>query len=66
MGEHDVGAPLHRNMGVHVARGVPAVRIFCQYMGRDGGASRGRDSNLRTQTSHPATGSSPASATCRR
>jgi TPP-dependent pyruvate/acetoin dehydrogenase alpha subunit len=48
MGEHDIASPLHRNMGVHVARGADPVAIFCQYMGRSGGATRGRDSNLRT------------------
>ena len=49
MGPGDVGAPLHRNMGVHVARGAEPWRLLCQYMGRDGGATRGRDSNLRSQ-----------------
>src|SRR5919201_126570 len=34
MGEDDVASPLHRNMGVHVARGVDPASIFCQYMGR--------------------------------
>src|SRR5215470_9959550 len=48
MGEDDVASPLHRNMGVHIARGVDPAALFCQYMGRVGGASRGRDSNLRT------------------
>ena len=49
MAPGDVGAPLHRNMGVHVARGAEPWRLLCQYMGRDGGATRGRDSNLRSQ-----------------
>jgi TPP-dependent pyruvate/acetoin dehydrogenase alpha subunit len=48
MGDDDVASPLHRNMGVHVVRGVPPAAIFCQYMGRSGGATGGRDSNLRT------------------
>src|SRR5262249_30205788 len=34
MGPDDVGTPLHRNMGVHVVRGVEPWRIFAQYMGR--------------------------------
>src|SRR3954452_17925704 len=34
MGPHDVGTPLHRDMGVHVAGGVEPWRIFAQYMGR--------------------------------
>ena len=49
MGDDDVAAPLHRNMGVHVARGAEPWRLLCQYMGRDGGATHGRDSNLRSQ-----------------
>lgn len=56
MGEHDIASPLHRNMGVHVTRGVPPAAIFCQYMGREGGASRGRDSNLRTNDFGPGRG----------
>src|SRR5438270_921914 len=34
MGPDDVGTPLHRDMGVHVVRGVEPWRIFAQYMGR--------------------------------
>ncbi len=49
MRDGDVAAPLHRNMGVHIARGAEPWRLLCQYMGRDGGATRGRDSNLRSQ-----------------
>ncbi len=56
MGEHDIASPLHRNMGVHVVRGVPLSAIFCQYMGRDGGATHGRDSNLRTNDFSPGRG----------
>jgi TPP-dependent pyruvate/acetoin dehydrogenase alpha subunit len=56
MGEHDIASPLHRNMGVHVTRGVPLAAIFCQYMGREGGATRGRDSNLRTNDFSPGRG----------
>jgi len=43
MGELDVASPLHRNLGVHVTRGIPPAAIFCQFMGRDGGATHGRD-----------------------
>src|SRR3954470_12693926 len=28
----DVGTPLHRDMGVHITRGVEPWRIFAQYM----------------------------------
>jgi TPP-dependent pyruvate/acetoin dehydrogenase alpha subunit len=48
MGPDDVASPLHRNLGVHVVRGVQPALIFCQFMGRQGGATGGRDSNLRS------------------
>src|SRR5262245_37434467 len=32
MGPDDVGTPLHRDMGVHIVRGVEPWRIFAQYM----------------------------------
>jgi TPP-dependent pyruvate/acetoin dehydrogenase alpha subunit len=48
MGADDVASPLHRNLGVHVVRGVQPAAIFCQFMGRQGGATSGRDSNLRS------------------
>jgi TPP-dependent pyruvate/acetoin dehydrogenase alpha subunit len=56
MGEDDVASPLHRNMGVHVTRGVEPAAIFCQFMGRSGGATGGRDSNLRTNDFSPGKG----------
>ncbi len=46
MGANDVGTPLHRDMGVHVVRGVEPWRIFAQYMGREDGPTRGRDGNV--------------------
>ena len=42
MGRDDVGTPLHRNMGVHIARGVEPWRIFANYMGRADGPARGQ------------------------
>src|SRR5829696_5519670 len=42
----DVGTPLHRDMGVHVTRGVEPWRIFAPYRGREGGHTRGRDGNV--------------------
>jgi pyruvate dehydrogenase E1 component alpha subunit len=56
MGVNDIASPLHRNMGVHVTRGVDPAAIFCQFMGRSGGATRGRDSNLRTNDFSPGKG----------
>src|SRR5438445_3245696 len=46
MGPDDVGTPLHRDMGVHVVRGVEPWRIFAQYMGRSDGPTRGKDGNV--------------------
>src|SRR5437879_537167 len=46
MGPDDVGTPLHRDMGVHVTRGVEPWRIFAQYMGRSDGPTRGREGNV--------------------
>src|SRR5580765_1858419 len=46
MGPEDVGTPLHRDMGVHVTRGVEPWRIFAQYMGRADGPTHGRDGNV--------------------
>jgi pyruvate dehydrogenase E1 component alpha subunit len=46
MGPNDVGTPLHRDMGVHVTRGVETWRIFAQYMGRADGPTKGKDGNV--------------------
>src|SRR3989449_3529474 len=46
MGPDDVGTPLHRDMGVHVTRGVEPWRIFAQYMGRADGPTKGKDGNV--------------------
>src|SRR6202795_1353839 len=46
MGPEDVGAPLHRDMGVHIVRGVEPWRIFAQYMAREDGPTHGRDANV--------------------
>src|SRR2546428_6915992 len=45
MGPDDVGTPLHREMGVHVGRGVEAWRLFAQYNGRSEGTPRDRIGN---------------------
>src|SRR2546421_746486 len=42
----DVGAPIQRDMGVHVTRGTEPWRIFAQYMGRLDGLAAGRDGNV--------------------
>ena len=46
MGPDDVGTPLHRDMGVHITRGVEPWRIFANYMGRADGPTHGRDGNV--------------------
>src|SRR6187397_2746292 len=46
LGGDDVGTPLHRDMGVHVTRGVEPWKIFAQYMGRQDGPTQGRDGNV--------------------
>jgi pyruvate dehydrogenase E1 component alpha subunit len=46
MGPDDVGTPLHRDMGVHVVRGVEPWRIFAQFMGRADGPTKGKDGNV--------------------
>jgi len=37
---------LHRDLAAHVIRGVPVASIIGQYMGREGGITRGRDGNV--------------------
>src|SRR5688500_19109955 len=49
MGPEDVGTPLHRDMGVHMVRGVEPWRMFAQYMGRVDGPTRGKDGNVRSE-----------------
>src|SRR3954466_13008113 len=46
MAADDVGTPLHRDMGVHIVRGVEPWRIFAQYMGRADGPTQGKDGNV--------------------
>ncbi len=46
MGPDDWGTPLHRDMGVHVVRGLEPWRIFAQFMGRADGFTKGRDGNV--------------------
>jgi TPP-dependent pyruvate/acetoin dehydrogenase alpha subunit len=46
MGRHDIGTPLHRNMGVHLTRGVEPWRIFANFMGKSDGPARGRDGSM--------------------
>src|SRR5665213_2663676 len=52
MGPDDVGTPLHRNMGVHVTRGVEPWRIFANFMGRADGPAKGKDGNMHMADVH--------------
>lgn len=42
----DVAAPMHRDLGTYLVRGITPQRILAQYMGRVTGVSRGRDANI--------------------
>jgi pyruvate dehydrogenase E1 component alpha subunit len=42
----DFVAPLHRDLGVFLMRGVDAGRLMAQLMGKEDGLSRGKDSGL--------------------
>lgn len=44
--ESDVLFPSHRDLALFLIRGIPARRIFAQYMGRVDGLTRGREGNM--------------------
>ncbi|MCI0398121.1 MAG: thiamine pyrophosphate-dependent enzyme [Chloroflexi bacterium] len=46
LGPADALAPLYRDMGAHLVRGVTAREIFSQYLGRAESSNRGKDSGL--------------------
>lgn len=46
LGPQDVIAPMHRDMGSYLVRGMTAQRIMAQHLGRVAGPSRGRDGNM--------------------
>ena len=64
MGVEDVGTPLHRDMGVHVTRGIEPWRIFAQYMGRR--TARRAAATATSTWPTRSSASSRWSATCRR
>ena len=43
--ELDVVAPMHRDLGAYLLRGMSPGRVFAQAMARSGSPSRGRDAN---------------------
>lgn len=46
LGPDDVVAPMHRDLGTYLLRGMTPERIFGNLLGREMGVSGGRDSNL--------------------
>ena len=46
LGPHDVAAPMHRDLGTYLVRGMTPERIFGNLLGRATGPTRGRDANL--------------------
>ena len=42
----DVCAPMHRDLGAYLVRGMHPRRILAQFLGRAGGVSGGRDANM--------------------
>lgn len=46
LGPDDVIAPMHRDLGAYLQRGLTPRRIFANLLGRQTGVTRGRDANL--------------------
>lgn len=46
LGPEDVVAPMHRDLGTYLIRGMSPQRILGNMLGKAGGVSRGRDANL--------------------
>ena len=46
LGPDDVIAPMHRDIGAYLVRGITPARVFGNLLGRETGPSRGRDANL--------------------
>lgn len=46
LGPDDVVAPMHRDLGCYLARGLSPRRVFANLLGKEGGVTRGRDANL--------------------
>lgn len=42
----DIVAPMHRDLGCNLVRGLTARRIFANLLGRETGVTQGRDANL--------------------
>src|SRR3954466_12964946 len=46
LGPRDRACILHRDLGAHLVRGVKPGRVLAQFMGREGGVTRGREGNM--------------------
>ena len=46
LAQDDIIAPMHRDMGAYLLRGMTPRRLLSQFLGRVDGPSRGRDSNM--------------------
>jgi TPP-dependent pyruvate/acetoin dehydrogenase alpha subunit len=46
LGPDDVIAPMYRDMGAHLVRGVTPVEVFAQYLGKRASNNGGKDSGL--------------------
>lgn len=46
LGPADLLAPMHRDLAAYLMRGIPARRVFAQFLDREGGLTRGRDGNI--------------------
>lgn len=46
LAKDDIVAPMHRDLGTYLVRGMTPERIFSNLLGRETGPSRGRDANL--------------------
>ncbi len=46
LAKDDVAAPMHRNIGTHMVRGVSPGKLLSNYLGKVTGATGGRDANI--------------------
>ena len=46
LGPDDVVAPMHRDLGCYLVRGMSPERIMANQLGKESGVTRGRDANL--------------------
>lgn len=44
--ENDILFPMFRDLGAYFVRGMSLRQVFCQYLGRRNGPTRGRDANM--------------------